>query len=305
MLWKTTDLPVQSAISSNNEDGEHFKDEIIIEVTYNAPEEEPEETCDLNAPSSPHTENITENSAKLDWSTVSGNDGYEYAYRESGKTLWSTGTTSSSSANRGNLVSDTTYQWRVRAACSNGLYGDWSSIASFTTLIGCKETLPISSNASSGTTDNQSARTTIVATNTINTGATAAYDAGTTVSLKAGFNAKSGATFRAFIEGCSTISSKTVELEELEKQTVLKEENILVNNRTSIYPNPTTGLFTIVSNEKIIHYAVFNSLNTVLYSNKVDVNKVAVNIQNLPMGMYIVRFTLASGEIVMKKILKN
>ena len=170
---------------------------------------------------------------------------------------------------------------------------------------GCVSDFIATANINQNQNFNKSTQNTITATNTINSGAMVNYDAGTTVSLKTGFHAKSGATFKAFIEGCSTTSSKTIASKELEKEIVLEEENILISNTTSIYPNPTTGLFTIVSNEKIIHYAVFNSLNTVLYSNETNSNKLVVNIQSLPMGMYIVRFTLASGEIVMKKIIKN
>ena len=70
---------------------------ITVNVTYNPVEDE---ICNLSSPSSLYTTNITDSGAKLDWSAVSGNSGYQYAYRKSTTSSWTTGTTTNSYVNR-------------------------------------------------------------------------------------------------------------------------------------------------------------------------------------------------------------
>jgi len=262
--------------------------------------------CNLSSPSSLYTTSITDSSAKLDWSAVSGNSGYQYAYRKSTTSSWTTGTTTNSYVNRSSLSSGTKYYWRVRTKCSNGEYGDWSSTTSFTTLVGCEDSVSITSNVSSGVTDNQSAKTTLTATNIIYSGGNANYDAGTRVYLKPGFNAKSGSTFNAFIEGCSSTSSRTLSSDKIaEKQEIFEKEIIITDSNITLYPNPTNGICNLSSNQTINSYMLFNAYGSLLANKKVNSEKTLLNIQNLPSGVYIIKALLASGDVVSKKLIKN
>ncbi|MDQ3016469.1 MAG: fibronectin type III domain-containing protein, partial [Bacteroidota bacterium] len=89
-----------------------------------------------NAPTWLYTGSITQSSATLDWSGASGAVSYTVEYRIAGGTWYtlSGGPFYDSWAYISGLQSGTTYEWRVRSNCSNGVYSSWSSIAYFTTL---------------------------------------------------------------------------------------------------------------------------------------------------------------------------
>ncbi|MEO6131720.1 MAG: fibronectin type III domain-containing protein, partial [Saprospiraceae bacterium] len=89
-----------------------------------------------NTPAWLYTTNITQNSATLDWETVSGATSYSVQWRNPGG-AWnnlSGGPFYSSWASFNGLTPATTYEWRVRSNCTNGGYSEWSYIVSFTTL---------------------------------------------------------------------------------------------------------------------------------------------------------------------------
>ena len=87
------------------------------------------------APDLLNTLNITQTTATLDWSSVSGAVSYSVQWRYPGGT-WHTLVYSwpNSWLNIGGLQPGTTYEWRVRSNCSYGNHSPWSEIASFTTL---------------------------------------------------------------------------------------------------------------------------------------------------------------------------
>jgi len=94
------------------------------------------ETCSLSPPSTLTTSAITYNSATLNWSSVSGNNGYHSQYKKNAGSTWTTISPSSSSLSQSisNLEPNTQYNWRVRSRCSNGGYGSYSTVVNFNTL---------------------------------------------------------------------------------------------------------------------------------------------------------------------------
>lgn len=91
-------------------------------------------TCE--APDYLYTANITQTSATLDWSSVSGAESYSLQYRLSGGTWYdvSGGPWTNSWYTLTGLQPGTAYEWRVRSHCSYGSYSPWSYSASFSTL---------------------------------------------------------------------------------------------------------------------------------------------------------------------------
>jgi hypothetical protein len=271
----------------------------------------PGTTCSLPPPSYRVVNNITSNSAKLNWNAVSGAVTYNILYKKNtdSSSSWLSEGSVDLSLNIVNLESNTIYNWMIQPKCPNGVYSNYSTIENFTTLHACQDNITITQNVNSGQTDNQSAQNTITATNSIHNGAIANYDAGTTVFLKPGFHAKSGSNFRAFIEGCSQGAQKSINtFEKIETQnSTLNKEKIADDstNFIKVYPNPTNGLFKISSKETIVQYTILNQFNRILLNKKLSQNVIQVDIQNLPKGIYIIKLKLNNGEISTKKIIKN
>jgi hypothetical protein len=271
----------------------------------------PGTTCSLPPPSYRVVNNITSNSAKLNWNAVSGAVTYNILYKKNtdSSSSWLSEGSVDLSLNIVNLESNTIYNWMIQPKCPNGVYSNYSTIENFTTLHACQDNITITQNVNSGQTDNQSAQNTITATNSIHNGAIANYDAGTTVFLKPGFHAKSGSNFRAFIEGCSQGAQKSINtFEKIETQnSTLNKEKIAddSSNFIKVYPNPTNGLFKISSKETIVQYTILNQFNRILLNKKLSQNVIQVDIQNLPKGIYIIKLKLNNGEISTKKIIKN
>ena len=89
-----------------------------------------------NAPGNLQTSNIGQDGATLSWSTVQGAREYGVQIRKlpgGGWTNLSPATTTSTSVGVGGLSANTTYEWRVRTFCTNGLNSNYSSTKSFTT----------------------------------------------------------------------------------------------------------------------------------------------------------------------------
>jgi Secretion system C-terminal sorting domain len=61
-------------------------------------------------------------------------------------------------------------------------------------------------------------------------------------------------------------------------------------SKTSVYPNPNKGVFTIDHSSETEDVSITNALGQIVYSNKVkDANRSEVDISNLPSGLYQVR----------------
>ncbi len=80
------------------------------------------------APINAQSANITTSSAYLSWNAVAGASNYTLQYKTSSSSTWLTaGTTNNSYFNLGSLLPNTTYNWQVKANCSN--YGATASFA--------------------------------------------------------------------------------------------------------------------------------------------------------------------------------
>jgi hypothetical protein len=75
---------------------------------------------------------ITQTSATLSWSAVSGATSYSVQYRKVGTATWSTGTSATTSLAVSGLTASTAYEFQVTATCS-ATVGTTSSLGNFTT----------------------------------------------------------------------------------------------------------------------------------------------------------------------------
>ena len=83
-------------------------------------------------PTSLSHSNISALTMTLSWSVISGANNYTLQYRKSGTTTWTTKSNIARPYTLSNLISGTSYQWRVRTNCASGNSG-YSSVKTTTT----------------------------------------------------------------------------------------------------------------------------------------------------------------------------
>ncbi|NMH28883.1 T9SS type A sorting domain-containing protein [Flavobacterium silvaticum] len=74
----------------------------------------------------------------------------------------------------------------------------------------------------------------------------------------------------------------------------------VTRNVFSTYPNPAKSMLTLVQNETINSYEVFDMLGNKVMSEKVNASSVNVNVTSLATGTYVVKAQSASGTQVSK-----
>lgn len=74
--------------------------------------------------------------------------------------------------------------------------------------------------------------------------------------------------------------------------TVAVEETVV---ETSVFPNPASDFVTFSAIENINKVEVFNLVGQLVYTSTPDNNKVMVNVNNFPNGVYVARIHTATG----------
>ncbi|RYZ24845.1 MAG: T9SS type A sorting domain-containing protein, partial [Sphingobacteriales bacterium] len=69
----------------------------------------------------------------------------------------------------------------------------------------------------------------------------------------------------------------------------------------TVYPNPSGGMFTIETEEKISRVSVSNLLGQEVFSGK----EKSINLSQLPAGMYWAKITLAGDKTITRKLIKK
>lgn len=87
-----------------------------------------------NAPVNLSENNITENTAVIQWDAVSGAAGYMVQYRETSASIWQNAVANGTTAAISSLLAGTAYQWQVAAICAGNNNSAFTS-SQFTTAI--------------------------------------------------------------------------------------------------------------------------------------------------------------------------
>lgn len=151
--------------------------------------------------------------------------------------------------------------------------------------------------------DNRQASNSITASNVVNNGAIGIYHAGTTVVLKPGFHGVGGSKFRGYIEGCSGqfVGLRTSEEDENLNFSMTEVKQDLF----TLSPNPATDRTVIASNKMMAQVEVKSLTGTIFYSGKVNDKSHELYIGNYPKGFYMVMVTTDTGEVEVKKLIKD
>lgn len=180
----------------------------------------------------------------------------------------------------------------------------------------------------SGTIDLRQAKQTLTASNTINNGATAIYDAGTRIPLKDGLKASSGSFFKAYIEGCSLVSNivKSAKREVVRygpNEINHSQEGNLLNiqneptlqkkipSEIQLYPNPTQGTLHLRFLGEIPATAtvqMYDMVGNLVYSQQVIKNTHAdhqLDISRLQSGIYLIKILNEKQVLVSRQLIKQ
>ncbi|MCP4179240.1 MAG: T9SS type A sorting domain-containing protein [bacterium] len=183
----------------------------------------------------------------------------------------------------------------------------------------CQPNLVLQDITEMGIVEHQSGETITVAGSssthyTIKPNAEVIHKAGEKITLKSGFHAESGSIYNASIEYCaleidyvgennSGSSSRMADSNTINNITVKEEAEIV-----KIYPNPSNKLITIESVEDMISWELkdhFGKFNISSKNNHKSFTNDQLNISRLPIGIYVLKITLANGEVFYKNIIKD
>ncbi len=87
--------------------------------------------------------------------------------------------------------------------------------------------------------------------------------------------------------------------------TVGIEESHFSNNEISIYPNPTTGVFSVITNEtKQTQLIITNILGELIYSTKMNSEKIIIDLSKQAKGIYFIKVNTELGSSTKKLIVE-
>ena len=141
----------------------------------------------------------------------------------------------------------------------------------------------------------------------ITSGAAATFVAGEAIVLKPGFHSHLGSTTRAYITTTGDYCSKQQPMVASNDVTNVLTEIIDKENIVNVYPNPTTGMFTIdfLGKKTSADVVLVNFQGKQIITHKCDNQlKMSIDISHLQAGIYIIIITTGKKGIT-NKIIKN
>ena len=130
-------------------------------------------------------------------------------------------------------------------------------------------------------------------------------DAGTYVKLLPGFHASYSSDFHAYIDGCG--GQRIGQFPDEEANVTDEPSGINVLENVNVYPNPTSGEFTVDlgNNENESSIYVMDLTGRILYSNEnTSQTTERFNLRDQESGIYLVK-VISNGKVAVKKIVKN
>ncbi|WP_130733169.1 M36 family metallopeptidase [Flavobacterium sp. J27] len=158
--------------------------------------------------------------------------------------------------------------------------------------------------------DTKQASSTINASNTINAGAMGIYHAGNEVLLSNGFTSINGSAFRAYIEGCTNIyvaRQVNPSIHEEYNYEVQSVETETLKEQLKIAPNPNNGVFKLLfKTDTVGEIEIMDLYGLTIYKSILKNQKeAAIDIQNSPRGIYILKVKTNTGLDIIEKIVKE
>lgn len=214
------------------------------------------------------------------------------------------------------------FRWRIKASC--GGWSEWCCLSGaeayqfpeqfgnpiapncYNGEISCLESLHQTVDAGSGTISLIQRKLFITAVNKIFNDARAVYQAGRFIELQPGFGAVAGAVFLAEIEDCSpaltSTSAKTKNNFTSAEREIMQNNIVEKTTKFMVYPNPTDGVMTIVSEVNVDVYTIIDITGKELMRvNNAQNKETQMNVSGLSQGIYFLTADGASVQKIIKK----
>ncbi len=297
-------------------------------------------TAPCNAPTGLSSSAITSSSATVSWTAVSGANNYDVDYKLASSGTWInsiTGTTSTS-RNITGLTASSLYDWRVRANCASG--SSVYSQAQFTTSAAstCPGTYDVSTNGSrSGaatipfntdikglinpTGDIDYYRFVITTGGTITvtlTGLPADYDLrlyrnntnvasssnGGTTSETINYTATANTYYARVVGFNGAFNATSCYTLKVQLGTASRENELIVGNKVSVFPNPVSDKVTVRINEMkgVADIRVFDMYGKMLQQKRTAAMNTQLDLSGIPSGVYIIKVMNGGKETAMKVV---
>lgn len=299
-------------------------------------------TC--NAPTGLSSSGITSSGATVGWTAVTGAVSYDVDYKLASSGTWTNAATATTSlsVNLSDLTSASVYDWRVRTNCSSS--GSSYVQAQFTTatVSTCPGTYDISTNGSSNGAATISLNTDVFGLINpsgdndyyrfvINTGGTATI---TLTNLPADYDINLYKSNGKSVLASSTNSGTTSETItrtfnagtyyirvlgyqnannasncytlRVQSGTASRENEFLVTNKVSVFPNPVSDKMTIhIDNLKgVANVQVFDIYGKLVMQQTTSSTNTQLNVAKLASGVYMIK-VMNDGKESRVKVVKN
>lgn len=152
----------------------------------------------------------------------------------------------------------------------------------------------------------------------IESGANVVFTSNNSITLKAGFTAKAGSNFHAYISECEAKScdwesiasiNKNVSLlnVEYDSPNIIDQTIYQINEKNDIviFPNPNKGVFSIDLKNEYTQISIINSLGIVVFRDVLNYGSNTVSLGNVLPGVYYIVFEINRNEKVFKKLIVN
>ncbi len=85
-------------------------------------------------------------------------------------------------------------------------------------------------------------------------------------------------------------------------QEILGNDDVVLENRTILYPNPATDFVTIATQDEISSIVIYNVLGQEVMQIEGDSNNMRIDISNLATGNYVTKVQVGSSVKTLKLI---
>lgn len=296
-------------------------------------------TC--NTPDGLTSSAITTSSATVSWNAVSGADSYDVDYRKNADALWinAATATTATTVNLTGLSASTLYDWQVRTNCTSS--SSAYSQAQFTTATppsGCPGPYDVATNGTTGgaallplntdvkgtinpAADNDYYRFQITTGGTITVSLTtlpANYQldllnaGGTrigrstnngTASESINVTVATGDYYaRVYPKGSASNTTLCYTLKVTTGTATISEEQIIVNNRINVYPNPVSKIVTINISDIIgqADIRVFDMYGRMVVQKNTKQSSTRLDVSSFTAGVYLIKVKMNGKESNLK-----